>query len=261
MDESTLRSKLSQLEGLRSSLHSSFRFWDWVVVVGVAFEFVVLAAEYWNEWHAFRRATIRSPEKPRIWLFVVGLCAVAMVAGGITKELGIDSQIESVETQIRGVNEQLLGDTEGKLRQLQTFALARHITDTDALVEALKPFKGRPALLRSYMGDAEGWLLCVSLLDATRRAQMNATTQCGQWPFDAGKPITGLQISGHDAYAVADAIVDKGRTTGGAVAQDESRPLLIFIGIKNPFWLPEKALAAPPRQKKKNPGTNGNSKR
>jgi hypothetical protein len=32
-----------------------------------------------------------------------------MVAGGISKELGIDSQIEGVETQIRGVNEQLFG--------------------------------------------------------------------------------------------------------------------------------------------------------
>jgi hypothetical protein len=261
MVEASLRAKLGQLEGLRSSLHSLFRFWDWVVVAGVAVEFVVLVAEYWGELQAFWRATIRSPEKPRTWLFVVGFCGIAMVAGGITKELGIDSQIESVETQIRGVNEQLLGDAEGKLRQLQIFALARHITDIDALVEALKPFKGRSVLLRSYMGDAEGWMLCVSLLDATRRAQMNATTQCGQWPFDAGKPITGLQISGRDAAAVADAIVDKGRTTGGAVAQDESGPLLIFVGIKNPFWLPEKALAVPPRQKNKKPGTNGNSKR
>lgn len=32
-----------------------------------------------------------------------------MVAGGITKELRIDSQIEQVETQIRAANEQLFG--------------------------------------------------------------------------------------------------------------------------------------------------------
>ncbi len=144
-----------------------------------------------------------------------------------------------------------LGKAEGKLRQLQIFALARHISDTDALVGALTPFKGRQVVLRSYVGDAEGWLFCVSLLHVVQKAQMNATNQCGHWPFDAGKPVTGLNISGPDSFVVAEAIVDKGRTTGGAVATDGPAPLLIFAGIKNPFWLPEQALAAPPQQKSK----------
>jgi len=101
MDESSLRTQLNNLEALRSSLHASFRFWDWVVVAGVALEFIVLAVEYLDEWHAFWRGTIRSPEKPKTWLFLVGFCGVAMVAGGIAKELKIDSKIEEVETQIR----------------------------------------------------------------------------------------------------------------------------------------------------------------
>ena len=109
MDESSLRAQLNYLDALRSSLHSSFRFWDWVVVAGVALEFVVLAVEYCDEWRAFWRATIRSPEKPKTSLFLVGFCGIAMVAGGIAKELRIDSQIEGVETNIRGINEQLFG--------------------------------------------------------------------------------------------------------------------------------------------------------
>jgi len=145
-----------------------------------------------------------------------------------------------------------LGTAEGKLRQLQIFALARHINDTDALVESLKPFKGRQVVLRSYIGDAEGWLFCVSLLDVVQRAQMNAIDQCGQWPFDAGKPETGLHIRGPDSSVIAEAIIFKGRTTGGAVAEDGAAPLLIFSGIKNPFWLPEQDLATSPQQKSKN---------
>jgi len=109
MDESSLRTQLNNLEALRSSLHSSFRFWDWVVVAGVALEFIVLIVEYCDEWCAFWRATIRAPEKPKTWLFLIGFGGIAMVAGGIAKELHIDSQIEGVETQIRGVNEQLFG--------------------------------------------------------------------------------------------------------------------------------------------------------
>jgi len=154
-----------------------------------------------------------------------------------------EKMIGSLDAKARNVMTEL-DKAEGKLRQLQVFALARHINDPDALVEALKPFNGRRVLLRSYIGDAEGWLLCVSLLDAVQKAQMDATTQCGQWPFDAGKPTTGLTISGPDSGVIADAIVSKGRTTHGAVAESGPAPLLIFVGVKNPFWLPAKALAA-----------------
>jgi hypothetical protein len=109
MDESSLRAQLNKLDALRSSLHSSFRFWDWIVVIGVALELIVLVAEYCDEWLAFWRATIRLPERPKTWLFVVGFCGILMVAGGIAEELSIDSQIEGVETQIKGLNEQLFG--------------------------------------------------------------------------------------------------------------------------------------------------------
>lgn len=65
---------------------------------------------------------------------------------------------------------------------------------------------------------------------------------------------TGLVVSDQNVDVVdvaLGAIVEKGHTSGGAVGStDTSGPLLIFSGIKNPFWLPEQALAAP-RQKTK----------
>lgn len=109
MDESSLRAQLARLEASRSSLHSSFRRWEWIVVAGIVLELLVLIKEYWDGWRAYHRATIRLPEKPSTLLFGLGVLGVTMVAGGISKELGIDSQIEKVETQIRGVNEQLFG--------------------------------------------------------------------------------------------------------------------------------------------------------
>jgi hypothetical protein len=109
MDISSLKTQLNNLDGLRSSLHSSLRFWEWVVVAGVAVEFIVLIKEYSDEWKVFWRATIRLPEKPRTLLFVFGFIGIAMVAGGIARELRVDSKIEGVETQVRGLNGQLFG--------------------------------------------------------------------------------------------------------------------------------------------------------
>lgn len=143
-----------------------------------------------------------------------------------------------------------LGNAEGKLRQIQIFSLARHLTDPGAFTEALKPLKREKVLFRSYVGDAEGWMLCTSLWDAAHKAEMDTTNQCGQWPLDAGGALNrGLKIYGPETEVILDAFV-KGRIAGGAVEGDFGRgPLLIFVGIKNPVWLPEQALATPPQRK------------
>jgi hypothetical protein len=78
-------------------------------VAGVALEFVVLTTEYRDNQRDFRRGTIRSPSKPNIFLYVMGFLGIAMVAGGIAKELSADSKIEVAETQIREVNDLLFG--------------------------------------------------------------------------------------------------------------------------------------------------------
>jgi hypothetical protein len=107
MYELALRILLRHLEVIRSSLHSSLRSWEYVVVSGIALEAVVIGKEYWDGWHNHHRGTIRSPEKPSTFLFVIGIVGVVMVAGGITEQLSADSDIEAAETQIREVNELL----------------------------------------------------------------------------------------------------------------------------------------------------------
>lgn len=129
MDEPSLRAQLATLEASRSSLHSSFRHWEWIVVAGIVLELVVLVKEYCDGWRAYHRATIRLPEKPNTLLFALGVLGISMVAGGISKELGIDSQIERVETQIRGVNEQLFGIVS---QEAQEAALVSSAAKSDA---------------------------------------------------------------------------------------------------------------------------------
>lgn len=109
MDELTLLAKLKCLEALRSSLHSSLRFWEWVVVVGVIIELIILLKEYRDDWRDFRRGTIHSPEKPSKLLLMIGLLGAGAVAFGIARELSVDAKMEVAETQIREVNEQLFG--------------------------------------------------------------------------------------------------------------------------------------------------------
>lgn len=233
MDESSLRARLNQLEGVRSSLHSWFRFWDWVVVVGVALEFIGLVTEYWGDWQAFRRATIRSPEEPRTWLFIVGICGIAMVAGGITRELGINSQIESVETQIRGANEQLFGivsreseraalsaktaheeadaarveadavsakagQINASLAMVQWGLGARHILNEPGLENDLeREFKGKIVVFTSYVQDEEAFSLCKQLVSYAGKPEVGviAEDECAAEPLPPYLPITNLRIT------------------------------------------------------------------
>jgi hypothetical protein len=109
MDESAVLSQLSNLETLRGSLHSALRFWEWMVVLGLFIDAVVIVKEYWDNLQDFRRATIHMPERPSVLLLVLGLLGTGLIAFGISKELSIDSKIEGVETQIRKFNEQLYG--------------------------------------------------------------------------------------------------------------------------------------------------------
>lgn len=204
-------------------------------------------------WGVLPVGQLRQTPKPHSeeskWLKRLLRIGIILVIGGVTGELVYNVKLENAHDEVHEHDLREIANTEGKLRQLQIFALARHIGDRNALIEALKPFKGQHVVLRSYIGDAEGWLFCVSLLDVVKKAQMNATDQCGHWPFDAGRPVTGLHISGPNAGVMADVIVVKGRTTHGAVAEEGSAPLLIFAGIKNPFWFGDKDLVVPLQQK------------
>jgi hypothetical protein len=109
MDKLALLDQLSKLETLRSSLHSSFRFWEWMVVVGLGFDLLVILKEYWDDLKDFWRREIHPPEKPSFVLLVLAVVGTGLILYGISKELSIDSKLEKVETDTREVNNKLFG--------------------------------------------------------------------------------------------------------------------------------------------------------
>src|SRR5579862_6651144 len=105
MDESALKTLLDNLEISRSSLQIWFYFWTLLVVVGVALEVAFTVWEYLEDLHEFRRGTIHSPERPNVFLLVLGLLGAVLVAVGVSGELCIDVKAGHVETEIRKANE------------------------------------------------------------------------------------------------------------------------------------------------------------
>ena len=105
MDESALKTLLDNLEISRASLHGWLHFWTFLVVVGVALEVVFVVWEYVRELHDFRRGEVHPPERPSLFLLVLGLLGAGLVAVGVAGELYIDVKASKVETDIRNANE------------------------------------------------------------------------------------------------------------------------------------------------------------
>jgi len=106
-DESALRSTLANLDSFNSSLHWWLEFWTWFVVFGVVLELAYVLLEYRDELHDFNRGVIHAPEKPPKVLLALGLLGAGLVAFGVSGEVWKGSQIATVETCIRKVNDAL----------------------------------------------------------------------------------------------------------------------------------------------------------
>lgn len=108
-----LRSSISAIESLSSSLESWLYFWVSLVVLGVAIEIAVVVLDYREELEDFHRGTIRSPEKPRRLKFGVEFFAATLVVIGVAGELAIDVRAGTLQTKLRSKNEELIQLLEG----------------------------------------------------------------------------------------------------------------------------------------------------
>lgn len=117
----------------------------------------------------------------------------------------------------------------------QYLVSARIVPDPKALADQLKPFKGEAVILRSYIGDLEGWGLCGSLWSIARSAGMQATDECGIGPLTV--PImTPMAVSGPDVQEterIGEIISRTGRL--GVTSGFKAPQLTIFVGVKSPF--------------------------
>jgi len=114
MDELAFRTLLNNLEAFRSSLHGLLHIFTWFVVVGLAFDLIVIIREFRDDWREFRYGHIHPyenhlPKQPSISLLILGLLGTALIVIGVAGELYVDVQAGKIETQIREANDNLLG--------------------------------------------------------------------------------------------------------------------------------------------------------
>ena len=84
---SILEKAISRLEEYSGELDSRLIVWTLLVGVGVAIEVWVVLKEHFDAYKAWRRASIRSPEKPTIVTLLLQLAGPVFVTVGIGGEL------------------------------------------------------------------------------------------------------------------------------------------------------------------------------
>jgi len=203
MDELALRTLLNNLEASRSSLHVLLHIFNWFVVFGLGFDLFVIIKEFRDDWKEFIYGEIHPyenhlPKRPSLSLLILALLGTALIVIGVAGELSVDVQTGKIETQIREANDNLLGliiqeagdaktSAEGAanaasraqastekidadLAQTEWIISARRVQDVDGLTTDLKNgFKRPGVVLRSYIGDEEGFWLCTQLVDIAKK--------------------------------------------------------------------------------------------
>lgn len=124
MDEPALRSLIECLEISRAVLDHWLLFWTWLVVIGVAFELVLVIWEYVDGkriWHLSRtRGAMPIPERPSRVKLIFEVFCIVLVAFGVAGELYINARSSQNETKLRDANGKLvllLGQEAGNAKQ------------------------------------------------------------------------------------------------------------------------------------------------
>jgi hypothetical protein len=202
-DELALKNQLSSLESSWSSLDGRLDFWTLTVVIGVAVELVVIVVEHRRAMHDFTRGVIHSPDRPSKWLLAFALLGAGLVAIGVAGEFGIHIKAGKVETEMRNVTARLVAIADQKADEANNLAAVnerdaqqlksenlkleaqvqpRTIDESDRkkLAKILQPFtpsfKGRKVKISSQIGDAEGMLFALEIMDVLSRAGIDVDT-------------------------------------------------------------------------------------
>lgn len=103
-----LQKTISILEGTSDSLEFWLKVWTGLVVVGVALEVIIILKEHFDERRAWRRSTIRTPEKPSLLFLVFQLIATGLVTLGVAGELYISVLSGRTNSDLRIKNQALV---------------------------------------------------------------------------------------------------------------------------------------------------------
>src|ERR1017187_6752156 len=103
-----LRSSIRALESLSDSLEPWLYFWVTLVVIGVVLEVWFVLWAYREDFEAYHRGWIRSPQRPSRWKMFFELLGAGLVAIGVAGELGVDINAGRIQTDLRTKNGELV---------------------------------------------------------------------------------------------------------------------------------------------------------
>jgi hypothetical protein len=105
---SALEKEVSALEQSVDSLEKLLWFSTVLVIVGISLELYFMIDKYRSDRSAWRRGTIRSPERPSRLLLTLELFSVVLVVGGIVGELAVGIVSANKNTVLRNKNRLLV---------------------------------------------------------------------------------------------------------------------------------------------------------
>ncbi len=143
-------------------------------------------------------------------------------------------------------------DLDRAIWQTQYLISARSLRNRELLIATLRKFNKKKVLLKSFIGDAEGWDLCNSLFNAAYNAEMDPVNNCGKEYFSPPL-LTGILIFGSTKQEIeefsnimADA-VDPGGASG--MRPEPGSTLTIRVGIKPPYFRDKAHVFKPPTKR------------
>jgi len=161
--------------------------WTALVVLGVALELLVIWKEYRSDLRDFRRATIRSPERPSILKVLLELFGAGLVTIGVAGEFFITKNLGEIESHIRTISRRQVsladGDAAVAIRRtvelesenlrLQQQIQPRELTTSarDQIRKALERNRVKVQII-AYGGDVESMRLAQEL-EAITKAKEN----------------------------------------------------------------------------------------
>jgi hypothetical protein len=255
---SALESEIRALESSSVPLEYRLLWLNALVFVGVALEFWVIWREYRDERVAWRRATVRSPEKPSIKKLLIEFLGVLLIAGGIAGELAIGIRITSINGQLRTMNAELRTksdhlvalldqETEGlKAENLRLEAIiaprSLSLDQQGWIADALRKFQGHGVLVKSYGTDGEGAALAGQIIAALRAAHVVVADSRGSeivtGGFDIGVHVRAPVAELAFAEAIADALSTIGKLKVFPVNDPEPKVGAVMGGGGKPLPIP-----------------------
>jgi hypothetical protein len=183
-DASALESAISALEREIKALESSSVPWEqslpWftaLVALGVVMELWVIWGERREGMEAWARGTIRPPDRPSTFKFVVEVASVLFITGGIVGELWVGVKITSINGRLRTKGAELRSKSD-KLLALVTQP-AGHAADASSRAEDSAGKAQQKADAAAYSANRTGILANSAKADAisAQREVAEATRQ------------------------------------------------------------------------------------